>query len=309
MPNVYPGGGPQITVEALLKQPRLIARALTDLTYQRFVADRFLARGTAEQVAGGASLFQRAESIFPDRDPREVGPRAEYPRTAWTEALFTAAVKKYGLEVPIADEAKRRNQLDVVVRAQRKIANAVVRFVDSIVLDMIVNDPDVLTDTASGDWTTAATDIIGDIASWKQQIYDEQQGYQPDTLIVNTAQGLDMIIDADLRNILPREGGAPKPAAITGEPVPILGLRQILQTETLTAGTVILGESNVAGTIADEAPMADENYVSYNPGDGFPTIYVKMYREENTDETIVRGARFPAAWLSEPGSVLVATGA
>jgi hypothetical protein len=313
MPVTYPGGGPQLTVEALLRQPRLIARRLTDLVYSRYiVADRIFARGSAEQVAGGAAVFQRSESVFPTRnDVEEVGIRSEFPRTTWTEAIFTAAVKKYGLEVPIADETVRRNALDVVERAQRKLANAMVRFIDTVAMTLLLDTATSGANTmaASGDWTTAATDIVADVANARKLILDKNEGYDPDTMIVNPAQELDLLIDLDLRNIMPREGGTPQPAALTGRAVPILGLRQVLVTPSLTAGKVVIAESGVIGTIADEAPLPSESYVGYNPGNGLATVYVKIYREENTDEQIVRCARFPAMWISEPGALTVITGA
>jgi hypothetical protein len=312
MPVSYPGGGPQITVEALLRQPRLIARALTDLVQLRYVvADRFFARGTSDQVAGGAALFQMSESIFTDRDPEEVGVRSEYPRASWTEAVFTAIVRKYGLEVPVSDEAKRRNQMDVVQRAQRKLANAMVKFIDAVAIPTITGNALINTMAASGDWTAAATDIVSDIANARALILNQNEGYNPDTLIVNPAQELDLLIDVDIRSALPREGGAPQPSVLTGRPVPILGLDQVLVSPTLPAGTVLVGESGIAGTIADEAPLPDEGYVSYQSGVGpnVGQVYVKLYREDNVDETIVRAARFPAMWVSEPKAITKITGA
>lgn len=310
MPVVYPGGGPQITVEALLKQPRMIARALTDLVRKRFVADRVLIRGSSDQVAGGAALFQRSESIYTDRDAEEVGVRSGYPRASWTEELFAAAVRKFGLEVPISDEARRRNQLDVVVRAQRKLANVLTRFVDALLM-VLLNDTTqgINTQAASGDWTTAATDIIFDIATAKATIANVDEGYEADTLIVHPNQELDLILDLDLRNAMPREGGAPQPSVLTGRAVPILGLNQILVSNAQTAGVVTVMESGMAGTIAEEAPIPDENYVAYTPGPNMMAVYVKMYREEGTDETIVRGARFPAMWIAEPKAITKITGA
>src|SRR4051812_44737647 len=128
----YPGGGPQVTVDSVMQQPNIIARALTDLAYLRFVADRILARGTADQIRGGAAVFQRSGSLFPDRGAETVGVRSQWPRTAWTVPdLFGAAVQKYGLETPITDETRRRNAFDELMRAQRKLANAVVKFIDA----------------------------------------------------------------------------------------------------------------------------------------------------------------------------------
>jgi hypothetical protein len=223
-------------------------------------------------------------------------------------------VRKYGLEVPITDEAKRRNMLDYVARGQRKLANAIVKFVDTLAMSLLLTDSNVITSTASADWTTAGTDIIADIAGWKKLIYDRDEGYEPDTLIVNPAQELDLISDKDIRDALPRENGGSS-SVITGRAVPILGLRQILVTPALTAGTVIIAEAGMVGTIADELPGSDEGYTTYAPGmaaeggNPYAPIYVKTYREDNRDRTIVRGARFPAMWLAEPKAALRATGA
>jgi hypothetical protein len=308
MPVTYPGGSQRITVEAFLKQPRIQARALTDLTSKRFAADKVLMHAGSDSVASGAAVYQRSESIYPDRDPLEVGVRAEYPRTGWTEALLTALVHKYGLEVPISDEARRRNAFDQVLRAQRKIANGIVKFVDTKAMTMLTTDTGVNTDTSNVDWSTAGTDIIADIAGWRKVIYDQDEGYDPNTLIVNPAQELDLIVDSDIRDALPREGATPNPAVITGRAVPILGLTQIVVTPALTAGTVVLMDSTIAGSIADETPAADEGYSGFNPGAPYPTVWVKTYRNNRVDETIVRGVRFPAMWLGEPKAVLVATG-
>jgi hypothetical protein len=302
----YPSS-PQLTVDALLKQPRLLARSLSDLVYQRFVADRIFARGTPEMVQGGSATYQRSESIFPDRDTEEVGIRAEFPRTGWTEAIFTAAVRTYGLEVPINFKSIRRNQMDQVARAQVKLANSLVKFVDTQAMTLLTTDANVLTAAASGDWTTAATDIIADLANARTQIENQNEGYEPDTLIVNPAQNLDLLLDADIRNALPRETGAS--AVQTGRPIPILGFDQIIVTPNLTAGTVLVVTSNIIGTIADEQPDPSEGYRSYDPGAGQAPVSVKIYDVNEHDDRIVRCARWPAMWLSEPKSAFKITGA
>jgi hypothetical protein len=330
----YPGS-PQLTVDALLRRPTLIARSLTALTSKRFVADQFFAHGTPDQVAGGAAWYERSENIYPDRGAEEVGVRSEFPRSGWTEAILTALVHKYGLETPISFEAIRRNQLDQVARAERKLANAVTKFVDTTAMNLLLTDPAVLSYGGST-WNTASTTIIADIANARKLVTDQDEGYAIDTLIVNPAQELGLLTNNALLAVLPRET---TPASLArGRVVPILGLENILVTPQLTAGTAILGMSKVAGTIADEQPEADEGYVTYDvnnfgndaaapsqggPGVGvtmqglpanqnypadFPTVYVKVYEVSGRDEKIVRAARFPAMWLSEPKSVVKVTG-
>lgn len=315
----YPGGGVVVSVDTALQMPNIIARALTQLSYQRFVADRIFAHGTADQVRGGAAVFQRSESIFPDRTAAEVGVRSRWPRSGWTPGdLFAALVHKWGLEVPIADETRRRNALDQMARAQRKLANAVVKFVDQQAMSTIVNDAAVNTYAAPLQWSNSSADKIKDIATARNAINNVDLGYVADTLVINPAQELQLLLDANVRGALPREVNANNPlgnSIITGQAVPILGLKQILVTNQIAAGTALLVNAGVVGSIADEEPLGDEGYVSYDagptnvviPGQA-PRIWVKTYREEGTDETIVRGARFPAMWVSEPKAATYITG-
>lgn len=310
MPTTFPGGGPTITVEAILKQPRLLTRALGDLVNKRFVADRVFARGSSDQVAGGAALYQKSESIYMNRDAEEVGIGAEYPRAAWTEAVYTAAVKKYGLEFPVYDETRRRNALDVFQRGFKKLGNSLVKFVDTVAVTLLGDTTQgIQTMSASGDWTTAATDIIADIANARAKVANVDEGYEADTLLIHPNQELDFLIDSDIRNALPREGGNPQSPVVTGRVVPILGLRQVLVSNQMTSGTAFVLESGTVGTIADEQPAGDEGYTAYNPGAGQAPVYTKQYRIENTDATILRGARFPAMWMAEPQAVVKITGA
>jgi hypothetical protein len=335
----YPGS-PQITVDSLLRNPAIIARNLTALASKRFVADKIFTRGTPEQVAGGAMTFQRAENIYPDRSAEEVGIRSEWPRTGWSEAILQAAVKQYGLETPIAYLAIRRNQLDQVARAERKLANAVTKFVDAAAMTAITTDAAVNTGAAAAAWSAGATTIISDLATMRKTIADQDEGYAMDTLVLNPAQELFLFTNSDLRGALPREGT--NNLLNGGRAVPILGIEQILVTPQLTAGTVLGGMAKVVGTIADERPDGGEGYVSFDvnaqagasggvatanaspgginiagrtvdPNAAYPAdfapVYVKVYNNDGVDDRIVRGARWPAMAILEPKSFYKLTAA
>lgn len=308
----YPGGGQLLQVDTALRFPVMISRALTQLVYQRFVADRILARGTSQQIASGAVVFRRSESIFMDRNPEPVGIRSRWPRSGETVGdWFAALAQKRGLEVPISDEAKRRNDTTELAKAQRKLANSIVRDVDQLAMAAILNDPAVQTYTAGGSWGDPATDKIADIANSRSLINNLDMGYIADTLIINPAQELQLMLDKNVRDALPREVTNGNPLAnsiLTGRAVPLLGFEQILVTNQLAAGTFIVTSANIVGSIADEQPGSDEGYTGYDPGSGAAPLFVKTYREEGTDESIIRGARFPAIWISEPKSAVVGTG-
>lgn len=333
----YPAS-PQLTIDALLKQPVVLARALTKLVSKRFVSHILLTRGTPEQVAGGSMVYQRSENIYPDRAAEIVGVRGEWPRSGWTEALLQAAVSKYGLEVPISVESIRRSQLDQIGRATRKLANAVVKQVDTVALAAITGDAAVLTGSAAAAWSTGATTIISDIATAEKAIRDQDEGYVPDVLVLNPAQYIFLLTNTDLRSALPREwdGQAVGAPVLTGRAVPLLGLRA-LETPSLAAGTFLVGQSKLVGTIADEQPDPRENYVSYDPAgdsgnapnadgtglglssralagnadysDDFAPVFVKTYMVDARDEIIVRAARFPGIAILEPKSFYKGTGA
>jgi hypothetical protein len=303
---------PQLTVDALLRQPEIIARALTNLAYSRYVADRIFSRGSAEQVAGGVVRYQRSESIFTERDPEEVAPRAAFPRTSWSETVLTDIVHQYGLEVPIHALTIRRHAMDQVQRAMVKLANSLVKYVDTKAMTLLTSDANVQTFSASGDWTTAATDIILDITEAVRLLAAQNEGYEnaPLTMVVNWAQWKDVMTDKDIRDALPREGSnLVVRSSATEIPFPIAGISRMIATPNLTAGTVLIVADQLAGSIADEVPDAREGYASYSPGEGQAPIFVKVYEDQVPQDFIVRAARWPAMWLAEPKAAVKITGA
>jgi hypothetical protein len=300
----YPLGGPNITVAALLKQPRLMARRLSDLVKDDYIADRVLMRGTPDQVAGGVARYQRAESRFLNRDPETTAIRTEFPRATWSEDLRTAAVEQHGLEVPINGLSIRRNQLDQVQRALVKLANSIVDYVDGLMLSAFLADADVNTAAGSG-WDTEGQ-VFVDVATAMKVIRQEGEGYKADTLIIHEDQHLDLMSDEKVQAAMPRE--AMVNPAMTGRIAPFLGLRQIHVTNnSLLQGKAIVCQSGVVGTIADEQVDPEEGYTSYQPEVG-PPIHVMMYEEKPSSDKIVRGARWPAMWIAEPGAAYVITG-
>jgi hypothetical protein len=301
----------QLTVDALLKQPRMISRDLVNLTYKRFVADKVFQRGTPEMVAGGAMQYQRDESIFLDtgQDFEESTDRALWPRVGWTEEVRTAAVKEYGLEVPIAYKSIRRNNKPQLTIAERKLANNMVRFVDSLLFALLDADSDVQTSAASAVWTTAGTDIIADVAAAQGKIETQDNGYagfEGPILVLNTLRRAALINNTVLRAALPREDTSGQ--IQSGMMAPFLGLGGILFSSQLLHTEAYLIDPGVSGVIADEAPDPQEGYVSYDPGDGHPPIYVQVYDEKPTRTKVLSGGRWPAMAILAPKAIVRITG-
>lgn len=297
----YPSGGPTYTVSAMLKQPRLQARRISDLTHDRFISDLILARGNAEQVAGGVARYQRAESKFANRDPKTTATRTEFPRATWTEDLRTAAVEQHGLEIPINGLTIRRSAMDQMERAQLKLANSLVRFVDGLMVDAFLADPDIDTLTGAG-WDTDGRAFL-DVATARKVIREENEGYDADVMVIHEDQHLDLLTDEKLQAAMPRESVVNP--QMTGMVAPFAGLSRIYVTaDTRLQGKAIVMQSKVVGTIADEMPVAEEGYSTYQPQVG-PPVHVKVYDENPSSDKIVRAVRWPAIWIAEPGAARI----
>ena len=304
----YPNS-PQLTVDALLKQPRRISRDLVNLVSKRLVADRLFVRGTADQVAGGAMQYQEAESIYLDRDPEEIAARGFWPRTGWSEQIKSELVKQYGLEVPISNLAIRRNQVNQVVRAERKLANGIVKFIDTKAMQYLEGHASISTQASAAFWTIAGTDIILEIAKAQEAIETQDNGYDGftgATLVLHTKRRDDLLNNTALRAALPRETS--DGAVRTGFMAPFLGLREIVFTPQITETVALLIDAGQAGVIADEVPDPAEGFQAYDPGPGFAPIYVKVYDEDRPKDIVVAAGRWPAMALTDPKAVVKITG-
>jgi len=303
---------PTITVNALLKQPRLISRALTNLTAKRFIADKVFQHGSPDEVAGGSMVYQRSESIYLDagQDVEEIAARGDWPRAGWSDQIFTELVKQFGLEIPISNLALRRNQMSQMILGQRRLANNLVRFVDSQAISLLkdtTKNPTIQTYAAPTAWATTATaKIAADVAAAQELVDVLDEGYDVDTLILHVSQRPNVLDNADLSNRLPRE--TTNGMVQTGVAVPFLGLDQILFTNQIGAHEFIALDQDVTGTIADEQPDSEEGFVAYDPGDGQAPIWVKVYEEGRGKDKIIAAGRWPGMILNEPRAVVWGTG-
>lgn len=306
----YASSSPTLSVQALLKNPTLLSRALVTLVSKRLIADRLFVRGSADQVAGGAMRYQELENIYVDDDPEEIAEGADFPITDWSEVVKTAPVRQYGFSARITNLAIRRNQRDMVARAQVKLANRIVKFIDTRAMATLETNGSTNTQAASAVWTTAGTDIIGDVGKSQELIEAQDNGYagfDGATLVLHTNRRDDLLNNTGLRAALPRE--SQEQQVKTGLMAPFLGLKEILFTPQITATVGLLIDTGMAGTIADERPDTSEGWVAYDPGPGFAPIWVKISEDgKPAVHKLVSAGRWPAMAIMEPKSVTKITG-
>jgi hypothetical protein len=120
--------GNAITVDLMLKEPTRINNYLSDITLQRFWADRVFSG--AGGVSGGALLYSQlmANDLYTDRDIQNVEPGGEFPIvTTSRQAPQVAYVEKFGGKFDVTDEARDRNDPTLLQQEAQKLGNTINR--------------------------------------------------------------------------------------------------------------------------------------------------------------------------------------
>lgn len=261
MTSPYPPGPPSIgngalTVDLVLKRPAYLQRAIEDLTAERFITDYIFTPGPA--AAGGSVLYDQVTeaTLYAERAIQEIEPGSEFPLLTFPEAApLVATVKKWGGAFDVTDEARDRNRIDVAARNLRLTSNTIIQKMNLVAVAAL-NAAPVNTQTASGDWSTASTDIVSDLLTAVSTIDQADMGYTADTVLLNPAQALDLRKDADIRSGLPRENVAVNPL-LASDLAGLLGLNYIISNR-VPAGTVYVLQRQVAGSYSDEQPLSSE---------------------------------------------------
>jgi hypothetical protein len=289
------------TINRFLASPALVSRQLRTLAQQRYISDTVL--GQRFQVSGGSVLYETGESIFTTDSPRAVAPGAEYPlTTAPTGAASIAKTVKWGQDTKVTDEAIARQLMNPVNRALLKLVNQNVKFIDGVALAAIAS---AVTATAAvtASWKTAsASQMLTDIAQAKASILALNQGYSPDTVVLDDATWARAYAAFVSGGFLPREPSAG--AVVTGQFAVIDGLRFLPSPNLPTAGTILVVDSTMIGGMADE----DLGGAGYS-GAGSVGVEGKSIRDELNDGYRLRMRRVTVPIVSEPAAGFVLTGA
>jgi hypothetical protein len=298
-PAVPSLSGDVLTISRFLNTPTAVSRRLRTIAENRFIADVLL----SGRVEGSSILYETDESIYTSRAPEVVAPGAQYPRSL--SPTGTAAVAnpvKWGEEVPITDEEVGRFRGQAVERNLQKIVNYLVLTVDTAALAVISAGVSASI-AALVNWNTLATaNPVLDLLRAKATIRATNKGYDPDTVACDDFAYAYIIGNFNVLATMARESG--QTASITGNVVEIAGLR-ILPTPNLpTAGTAIVVDSKVLGSMGYERIPSPE--YSGDPANGVETLARR--NPAGNDEWLVRGRRPVVPFVQEAGAGCKITG-
>ncbi|QFP96127.1 major head protein [Gordonia phage DobbysSock] len=304
MPIHYPPAAPTLsgdalTIDRFLKDPTLVARRLRTLAEQRFIADVLLsARLTTDS---GSILYETGESIYSDRAPEAVAPGSEYPLTpVGTGEAQLAKTVKWGRDVEITDESISRQKIDPVNRALTKLVNNTVKTIDSVALAAIASTV-TQASAALSSWASGTPNIFRDIARAKAKIRALNEGFEPDTVVVDDVTFANIISDPAFALLLPRESR--DTPVFTGN-FPIIDGMRILPSPNLPiTGRALIADTVQLGGMADEN-LGGPGYVSAE-GVG---IQAKTIRKDDEDKWRVRARRVTVPIVLEPKAAWWITG-
>lgn len=305
MPMTYPPPAPvqvgDITqIHQLLQNPALLARRLRTLAENRFIADVLLTG--RYPVQGGALQYQQGESIFTDRDPEQVRPGMEYPRSGLGYGpVQIAEVVKWGQDIPITDESIKWLRMDPVNRALIKVVNQMVRKVDGIALSAIASQV-TATRAATALWTGSTAEILRDVMLAVADVWGLNEGFQPDTLVVDDITYAYVASDDKVTNALMRETG--DNPIYTGQ-FPLIGGLRVLPSANANvpfAQSAVVLDSTQLGGMADEQ-LDGPGYTGAMSG-----VETKTIRQDGNDSYDLRGRRVTVPVVVEPGAAIRITG-
>jgi len=291
MTLTYPAGAPstsgtRLTVDRLLKSPTVLAkRIITDNT--PFLSELLFRQGTNDS---GTVIYSESsiEDRYPSRgDVQEVTPGGAFPMVDIAEAGDKVALSTtFGAGYYVTDQAKSRNQLDVIAKGNMKVRNALLRQDAARCLTLFESKAPTV--SSVGAWTTSKiwkTDLLKGVA----QIKGLQLGYNPDSVIISPNTATNLLLLDDLQNWAPRENANLNPLynpSLNG----LLGLNWIVNEFADDDQAIILTQK-VTGINSVEKPYG-----------------VEVTREGTLKRDVVIADRWSVPIIDEPGSALVITG-
>lgn len=307
MAVTYPPAAPSLsgdveTINRFLASPTQVSRRLRTLAEQRYIADAILTGRF--QVSGGSILYETGETIFSDDAPLAVAPGSEYPLvTVGTGNASLAKVTKWGQDTIVTDEAIKRRLMDPVERAFVKMVNQNVKTVDSVALSAIASAVTQST-AAAADWTTTATgaQILRDVLLAAANIRALNQGYEPDTVVVDDLNYASALAAFTASGYFARETDNDNPA-LTGRFPVIAGLRWLSTPNVPAANTAFVLDSSQLGGMADE-DLGGPGYTGRGPAG----VEGKSIRDDENDAWRLRVRRVTVPVVLEPAAAWKITG-
>lgn len=285
----------------LLGSNGLIARRLADITQMRFIAD-YLLQDRLDASAGGV-FYETGEEAFAPGNSEIVEPAASYPKIILPEGAIAAArAVKRGLSTDVTDEKLAERGGAVATRALLKLANTVIRDVDTVAMAVIASVASSTFASPGGAWDSAG-DVVRALMAIRTTRGDLGLGIDLNTVVLN---GDDF---ATLVGMFINDGALPREAAgnpaITGQiPLDLYGFNWVTSPYYTGSNPLLVDREQLGG-------MADQNLNSPDWARyGESGVEGQTERKTGNDKWTVRARRVTVPVVLEPlaGVQITSTG-
>lgn len=298
----YTANSPQITVDYLLKNPRVLDRRFReDLSQQGYLTEVLLQGGYP--VVGGAIRFNRDESQLPDSESGRrtyeiVAEGARFPIIGPLqpqEEVERSA--KHGLRMFVTEEQRLRNQVPQVDKDLRYLKNELIDYVDNLFMQKFLTDPAVPSFNVQTDagfsgavWGRTGLGILNDLVVAKAKMTSLRRGFRPDVVLVNDDKVPFFLAHEELHAQF--QGAGASAPIFTGQlPGQLAGLN-ILYSPFVPSNQAIVMQSKALGGYGDERPEG---------------IKVLPFNEEREIYEI-KASRIMAYFIDEPNAAVKLNG-
>jgi hypothetical protein len=306
MPGSYPPAPPTLsgdllTISRFLQSPTMLSRALRTIMNLRFVSDQLLTN--QYRTSGGAISYEISEPILNTRAVTAVAPGSTYPFDTPVSGLAAlAAVSKWGEASFLSDEKVKRSVYagNEIARTLQKAVNTVVNKVEAITIAAIGSA--VTNTVAAGNvWSGASATIFRNVETAAASIIDQNQGYNPDTILMSSTKYALMISDNTVSNLRARED---KTNPIYGGQMTNIGGFNVVFTSVgnLPSDDVWVLDSKLLGGMADEVNN-DPGYTTIDKN-----IQVQSERIAGRDGWNLWARRLTVPIVQEPAAGVKITG-
>jgi hypothetical protein len=294
----YPGPAPTVngdaeTIHRFLQNPTLIARRLRGLLEQRYIADAILTGRF--QAAGGAVMYESGEPIGTAEDPEAVAPGANYPIVMLASGPASVAkTVKWGQDAIVTDEAIKRLQRNPVDRAFTKLGNQSVSNVDKVAMAAVASKVTATTPLGAALAAADAEQILTAFLTARAKIVALDEGYMPDTAVLDDVSHAIVLAKFIGAGYLPRETGSGP--LTTGDFPRVEGMTWLATNHGIADNGLVLDSTQLGG-MADE-DLGGPGYVRI-AGIGVET---KSIRDDDNDRYKLRARRVTVPVVLEPGA-------
>jgi hypothetical protein len=292
---------PILSASRFLSNPSFVARRIQTLGELRYVGSGLLTG--RQDTTGGAVGYETVEGLFADKAPETVAPGSEYTMTTVGDGpAGLARVVKSGQDTLVTDEAIKRQNMDPVEKAIRKLVNSQGKAIDGSIISLIASSV-TATSAAGAVWNTGSPNILRDIMKAKAQVNALNLGYDPNVLLVDDASFAILASDPVISNAMARED---RNNAVYSGRFPVIAGLTIVTTNT----------ANLPGAVGTKAWVLDTNQLGFiateDLGGGYQQagdlVQSKVIRLDENDAWRLRARANFAPVVTDPLAGVAITG-